>query len=507
MLESNPPMNDPRIKFNKYFKVNKKDLDKEGFFNISLVSDLPLFIDPFHLFYSSKGEYQKLHQDIINYLIFLRSISVNYSGKKLPTSMLNTYYKFPEVKQNWFGFSFIGNEGHGLGGKFAKALNNNFSELFNDFGSGKKTHHLEKLTLIADRVGKDSISDFATNLVHGFLAEKTEEFTKKNIDKNKTRSFTIKRAEFDYVHHVWKPKVYVLPAYNQDYVLLTPKDLLTKNDTWINKTDFIEDFAEIPNAMPNDVLREQLSRYFDQKLKEHARTRLNKKTKKLESYQTQETKRKAAIETAREFPQTIDVYIKLKEEKGDQAKAISEEYVLETETFFENQYSNFAEKVDTRKAKPTSYEEALARGLYFKECVELHDNYKNLYDGEKPANEDWIQRMFWLVWYGSESDINRGPTNGLGNPDFTASQGRKDKTLVEFKLASSSSLEKNIVNQLEKYKEINKTDQGIWVIIFFTRKEHQKVLGILKKHNLEDNKNYILIDARKDNKIPPSKIK
>ncbi|MFA5933171.1 MAG: hypothetical protein WCV81_02800 [Microgenomates group bacterium] len=500
-------MNDPRIKFNKYFKVNKKDLDKEGFFNISLVSDLPLFIDPFHLFYSPKAEYQKLHKDIIEYLIFLRGISTNYAGMQLPASILNTYYKFPEVKQNWFGFSFIGNEGHGLGAKFAKALNNNFSELFNDFGSGKKTHHLEKLTLIADRVGKDSVSDFATNLIHGFLAKQTEEFTKTYVDKNQTKPFTIKRAEFDYVHQVWKPKVYVLPAYGGDYVLLTPKDLLTKNDTWINKTDFIEDFAEIPNSMPNDVLREQLSRYFDQKLKENAKTRLNKKTKKLEDYQTQETRGKAAIETAKKFPQSIDVYIKLKEEKGDQAKVISEEYVLETETFFENQFSNFAEQVDTKKTKPTSYKEALARALYFKECVELHDNYKNLYDGQKPADEDWIQRMFWLVWYGSESDLNREPKNGLGEPDFTASQGRKDKTVIEFKLASSSSLEKNILNQLEKYKEVNKTNQGIWVIIFFTYKDHQKVLGILKKNNLEGNKNYILVDARKDNKIPPSKIK
>lgn len=499
--------NDPRIKFNKYFNVDKKDLDDEGLFNISLLSDLPLFIDPFHLFYSSDPEYKKLHKDIIQYLAFLESISVGYVGKKLPSSILNAYYKFPEVKQNWFGFSFIGNKGRGLGPKFAKALNNNFSELFSDFGSGKKTHHLEKLTLIADRVGKDSISDFATNLLHGFLAKKTQEFTKKYIDKSKTKSFTIKKAEFDYAHQVWKPKAFVLPAYNGDYVLLTPKDLLTKNDTWINKTDFIEDFAEIPNAMPNDVLRLQLSKYFEQKLKEHAKTRLNKKTNKPESYQTHETRGKAAIETAREFPQSIDVYIRLKEERGNQAEVISKEYVLETEIFFENQFSDFAEKVDTRKTKPTSYEESLARAMYFKECVELHDNYKNLYEGDKPAHEDWIQRMFWLVWYGSESDLNREPNNGLGEPDFAASQGKKDKTIIEFKLASSSSLEKNILNQLEKYKEVNKTNNGIWVIVYFTHEENQKVLAILEKYNLHDNKNYILVDARKDNKTSASAIR
>jgi len=499
---------DPRIKFSRYFSVKKSDLDNEGFFNISLISDLPLFIDPFHLFYNPDKSYQKLHKGIIDYLSFLKTLSARYSASKVPESVINAYYRFPEVKQNWFGFSYIGNDGHGLGKKFAKALNANFNELFTDFGSGKKSYHLEKLTLIAERVGKDSISDFTTNLIHGFLAEKTEEFAKKYIDKSKTGSFTIKRAEFDYTTQVWKPKTYTLPKYNGDYVLLTPKNLLTKNDTWINKSDFINDFAEIPLAMSNEVLREQFSRYFNQKLREHEKTRLNKETNKPEGYQTQETRGEAVIETVRKFPQTIDVYIKIKEDKGDQAKVLSEGYVSETEIFFENQFSNFAQNVDTTdKKKPTSYQEAYDRALYFKECVELHDNYKNLYDGDKPANEDWIQRMFWFVWYGSESDLNREPANGLGEPDFTASQGRKDKTIVEFKLASSSSLEKNILKQLEKYKEVNKTDKGIWVIVFFTFEEHQKVLDILKKHKLEDDKNYILVDARKDNKTTASKIK
>lgn len=496
-----------KIKFNQYFGVKKKDLDKEGLFNISLVSDLPLFIDPFHLFYSKKREYQKLHNYIIQYLIFLKNTSSSYSGQKLPTSIIDAYYKFPEVRQNWFGFSFIGNHGRGLGRKFADALNSNFIELFNDFGSGKKAQHLEKLTLIADRVGKDSISDFSTNLILGFLAAKTEKFAKKYIANDKAKEFIIKRAEFDFEHNTWKPRKYILPSFNGEYVILTPKDLLTKNDIWINKDDLLKDFSEIPAAMPDDVLRQQLSAYFNQKLKEYEKIRLNKKTRKPEGYHTQETKKKAIFDTIRKFRQTIDVYIKIKEQKGNEAEVISREYVSETENFHENQFTKFAESIDTGLEKPTSYEEALVRANYFKECIELRDNYLNLYVGDIPVNEDWIQRMFWLVWYGSKSDVNRDPNNGLGQPDFTASQGKKDKTLIEFKLAKSSSLEDNILNQLEKYKEVDNTKQGIWVVVFFTYKEHQKILKILKKHNLDNNPNYILVDARKDNKITASKIK
>ena len=495
------------IKFNQFFNVKKQNLDKSGLFNISLVSDLPLFIDPFHLFYSKKREYQKLHDDIIQYLIFLRNTSLSYDGQKLPTSIINTYYKFPEVRQNWFGFSFIGNHGHGLGIKFANALNSNFVELFNDFGSGKKDHHLEKLTLIADRVGKDTISDFSTNLILGFLAEKTEKFAKKYIANDKTREFTIKRAEFDFKYGIWKPRKYILPSFNGEYVILTPKDLLTKNDIWINKDDLVKDFSEIPDAMPDDVLRQQLSAYFNQKLKEYEKTKLNKKTRKLEGYHTQETKKKAVLDTIREFRQAIDVYIKIKEQKGNEAEIISKEYVSQMETFHENQFTKFAESVNLTLKKPTSYEEVLSRVNYFKECIELRDNYLNLYIGDSPVNENWIQRMFWLVWYGSKSDVNRDPKNGLGQPDFTASQGKKDKTLIEFKLAKSSSLENNILNQLEKYKEVDNTKQGVWVIVFFTYKDYQKILKILKKHNLDNNPNYVLVDARKDNKTPASKIK
>jgi hypothetical protein len=60
------------IYFSDYFKVSRDTLDKYGAFNVSLVADLPLFIDPFLLFNSRKPEYRALHDRIITYLRFLR---------------------------------------------------------------------------------------------------------------------------------------------------------------------------------------------------------------------------------------------------------------------------------------------------------------------------------------------------------------------------------------------------------------------------------------------------
>ena len=68
-----------RLHFSDYFELDTKVLNDYGAFNISLINDLPLFIDPFLLFNSKKPEYQALHSEIIKYLRFLRDKST--SGK------------------------------------------------------------------------------------------------------------------------------------------------------------------------------------------------------------------------------------------------------------------------------------------------------------------------------------------------------------------------------------------------------------------------------------------
>jgi hypothetical protein len=94
-------------------------LDTYGGFDVSVASDLSLFIDPFLLFHSDKPEYQALHEGILKYLRFLRDKA---AGGQLDPQLVASWYKFKEVKQNWFGFTVLGNGGHGLGDDFARAL-------------------------------------------------------------------------------------------------------------------------------------------------------------------------------------------------------------------------------------------------------------------------------------------------------------------------------------------------------------------------------------------------
>ena len=55
-----------KIYFSDFFNVDVTDLENYGAFNISLINDLPLFIDPFLLFGSKKEEYKLLHKRILD---------------------------------------------------------------------------------------------------------------------------------------------------------------------------------------------------------------------------------------------------------------------------------------------------------------------------------------------------------------------------------------------------------------------------------------------------------
>jgi hypothetical protein len=118
-----------QIYFSDFFGISPRILQKYGAFNVSLINDLPLFIDPFLLFNSDKPEYQQLHAEIIRYVRFLRDKAV---AGHLEDGLLKAWYAFREVKQNWLGYSEVGNRGSGLGRDFAAALHDNLNSVFRD---------------------------------------------------------------------------------------------------------------------------------------------------------------------------------------------------------------------------------------------------------------------------------------------------------------------------------------------------------------------------------------
>ena len=485
-----------KIYFTDYFGVSPADLDAYGAFNISLINDLPVFVDPFLLFNSEKDEYKALHAQIVKYVRFLRDMAAEPGIRK---GLLKAWYRFPEVKQNWLGYSRVGNGGSGLGENFGQALHENLNTIFSGFGNEQITRgsHLEKLCLIKDGVGRDNISDFAINLIKGYLCQYTQGFAELHLDPSRTKLVHVTHVEFNYDTRSWKTKSFTLPFIDGDFVLLTPKNILTKDEAWINKHDLIGDFEEVCESLPNVILRAQINDYLLRLLPKEP------KKKEIAS---------ATAATLRKFPELIDRYIRYKEDNGDKAVAISEERVRETEDVFiehvRELVNDLKETSFFYQEEPNTYESSMKRVKFLKQVIENNDGYRFFYvKGQPVKRESDLQLMFRLTWFAVSEDVNSEVNNGRGPVDYKISRGSKDSTLVEFKLASNSKLRQNLENQVEVYKAANQTPNSIKVIMCFSFAEMQRVVSVLNELGLSGRDDVVIIDASRENKESASNVR
>lgn len=482
------------VHFSDFFEIDPKILDDYGAFNVSLINDLPLFIDPFLIFNSPKPHYQALHNQIIRYLRFLRDKSL---AGHVDEGLLQAWFRFGEVKQSWLGFSRRGNQGSGLGPRFANALNHNLVSIFHNFGEEHVTRgsHLEKVCLIAEGVGKDNISDFTTNLIKDYLAEYTQTFAREHLRPEFRRCVAVEKVRFNYATETWERDWYELPFFNSDFIILTPKDLLTKEDIWISRADMYSRFHEIAAAVSNEQLRAQVNNYLSSILSPSP---------------TKEEMSEALKSVFRQFPELIEHYIRYKEDTGDLAEALSDQNVQETYTLYVKQIEDFVERLAQLthfyQLAGDTYEEAMSRVVFLKSFIEHKDGYRLFYlDGKPVKREEDLQLLFRLTWYGTQSDVNREVNNGRGPVDYKISRGGADSSLVEFKLASNTQLKRNLEKQVPIYEQASDTERSIKVIVFFSEREHQRVRQILKDLGFHERTDIVLIDARADNKPSASK--
>lgn len=65
--------------------------------------------------------------------------------------------------------------------------------------------------MIRPGVGRDTISDFTTNLIKHFLLRFTEEFATAHLDEANLRKTPVSRAAFNYGTQTWMTRSYTLP--------------------------------------------------------------------------------------------------------------------------------------------------------------------------------------------------------------------------------------------------------------------------------------------------------
>lgn len=485
------------VYFSEIFGVDEKVLDDYGAINISLINDIPLFIDPFLLYASEKPEYKALHESIIDYLVFLRRKAAE---GPLSIIKIKRWYCFHEVKQNWLGYSETGNGGSGLGLDFGKSMTRNICDVFQNLRNEDitETSHLEKLCLFRSGVGRDNISDFTCNLIKEYLLQYTETFAHQYLNPAQCREISIEKVYFDYKLETWRPKTYYLPYFNDNYILLTPKDILTKDENWINFGDMRHRFLSVISSLPNDELRDQINDIYKRAIPKRA---------------TQKDINEAVSHTVNRFPLLMDYYIKIKEKDKDEAKDVSTNIVSEADRMF---IRNIQQLISVLHSDTTFYDEAAIgsyeaskrRVEFLRHIIEDCDGYKLFYDnnGKPVKKEKDLQLLFKLTWFGTAFDVNAEANNGRGPVDFKVSYGAFDKTLVEFKLAKNTKLKQNLINQVGIYERANDTNQSMKVILYFSKQELLSVQRTLKQLHLENNENIIIIDAC-NNKVSASNVK
>lgn len=185
---------------------------------------------------------------------------------------------------------------------------------------------------------------------------------------------------------------------NGRYVILTPKDLLTKDETWINASEMRHRLLDITNSLPNDELRDQINDIYLKQLPK----------KKI----TDKLRNEAAANTIARFPILMDYYITIKEEEKEDAKNTSREIVLSVDEVFIRNIQTLIQilKVNTQfydKSAIGSYDASKARVMYLKDFIENKDGYKLFYHKGKPIKKEKdLQLLFKLTWFATIFDVN-----------------------------------------------------------------------------------------------------
>jgi hypothetical protein len=208
----------------------------------------------------------------------------------------------------------------------------------------------------------------------------------------------------------------------------------------------------------------------------------------------------------------VDAFIKYKEAHGEQAVQASAEKVQFAEQVYLEQFGLLPGMLKRHSAfyqmRGGTYQEARKRIGFLKDIIEHKGGHRVFYVKGKPIQRETdVHILYRLTWFATSSDVSREVNDGRGPADFKISRGAKDKTIVEFKLASNSQLEKNLANQTKVYQRASDAKRSVRVIVYFSKQEHDRVIAILKRLKLDKDDSIVLIDARPDNKPSGSKAK
>ncbi|WP_404292609.1 hypothetical protein LG276_19805 [Cytobacillus kochii] len=155
------------MKISEIFNLEKSQRELD-FVDIDIETDLPLFLDPYHL--SLKVDVWSIdaHRTIQNFFHYV--INLYKAGRRVEAKKL--FFNLSEPNETCLGVSNGKPRGRGVG-------TNEAVEIFDNITSSQAIEHglvghLEDMVIFVDNVGKDKISDLITNVIRKQLIEYTQ---------------------------------------------------------------------------------------------------------------------------------------------------------------------------------------------------------------------------------------------------------------------------------------------------------------------------------------------
>ncbi len=430
-------------KFSDYFKISKNVMDENGIYDISIVSDTPVFIDPFLLYISNKLEYQNAHEQIMKYLLFLcKKVKTNENYK----SLKKKYFYFKEPKQNWFGFSEYGNSGRGLNKDFADKFYINLKKHLS-YIEDENFSHFEELIIFEEGFGKDSVSDFTTKLILPFLLDLTEKFAKNYIDESLCNRFLIKKAYFDFEKEEWCDKEYYLPSYNNDFIILTPTDIIVENDDFLSRNDLLKFITYSSVRIPDSRLRDHVNEYL---------------SKMLDDRLSKEEKKNLTDELLDEHPEIISFYTSEREKESDEAIQENKEFISKLELILDENVQSVISFLENEtefyNMDNATKESVFARLEILDYCLQRFGN-QLFYVKGKFVGKKFASVLVNRLWKGSSS--------AKSNVDFRFTfNSPVEKTLSNFDYSKGTlcyiSLSQSDIERFDKaYNKLNLSNKPL----------------------------------------------
>ena len=416
------------ISFCDEYGIDKELFKSIGALDIILDLDTKYFIDPVLLRNNQVPEFTEASHKVEKYFSdILALIRVSREEKDMYWKKADELLSFKEIKGTCLGYSNSGTSGNAIGRNLRCGVLRIIKDLL--LNGEVEPIILELLGVFQEKIGCDRISDLVTFILRDDIIQYTKRVLKELKCENVSEKGLLRNP------------------YNQEYVLLLPKEILSPLPV-ANRFDEIE-FC----CFENERVRREINAYFD--LGER------KKIKK-EEVQT------LIINDLSFREQLLDVYRNLTPEKYnfdidpvgeivwyEESKRASKEYPL----------------ILMNPRNEEELESLIMKICYhFKTLIENNGLWRLLYDDNcTPKHESAAQLLFFGIadsyCTANGVEISREVNNGRGPVDFKLSKSTLNKVLVEVKLTSNPQLKHGISKQLPIYMKQENTKKAIYLII------------------------------------------